>query len=67
MSPQSIEINVYHDNEAVDKEVAQHIEDWLPKVPGVVDVVNQTFVIGPAEGSARRLQPGAQQEQLRSL
>jgi len=47
-SPQPIEIKVYHDNEAVYKEVAQRIEEWLPKIPGVVDVVNQTFVIGPA-------------------
>ncbi|MBZ5499333.1 MAG: efflux RND transporter permease subunit [Acidobacteriia bacterium] len=47
-SPQPIEIKVYHDDEAVYKEVAHRIEEWLPKVPGVVDVVNQTFVIGPA-------------------
>ncbi len=47
-SPQPIEIKVYHDDEAVYKEVAQRIEEWLPKIPGVVDVVNQTFVIGPA-------------------
>jgi CzcA family heavy metal efflux pump len=47
-SPQPIEIKVFHDDEAVYKEVAHRIEEWLPKIPGVVDVVNQTFVIGPA-------------------
>jgi CzcA family heavy metal efflux pump len=47
-SPEPIEIKVFHDNEATYKEVARKIEEWLPKVPGVVDVVNQTFVIGPA-------------------
>ena len=47
-SPQPIEIKVYNNDEAVYKEVAQHITEWLPKIPGVVDVVNQTMVIGPA-------------------
>ena len=47
-SPQPIEIKVFHNDEAVYKDVAQRIEAWLPKIPGVVDVVNQTFVIGPA-------------------
>ncbi len=47
-SPEPIEIKVYNDDEAVYKEVAQRIEEWLPQIPGVVDVVNQTFVIGPA-------------------
>ena len=47
-SPQPIEIKVYNDDEAAYKEVAKRIEEWLPKIPGVVDVVNQTFVIGPA-------------------
>jgi len=47
-SPQPIEIKVFHDDEATYKAVARRIEDWLPKVPGVVDIVNQTFVIGPA-------------------
>jgi CzcA family heavy metal efflux pump len=47
-SPEPIEIKVYNDDEAVYKEVAQRIEEWLPNIPGVVDVVNQTFVIGPA-------------------
>ena len=47
-SPQPIEIKVFHDNEATHKEVARSIEEWLPKVAGVVDIVNQTFVIGPS-------------------
>jgi CzcA family heavy metal efflux pump len=47
-SPQPIEIKVFHDDEATYKEVAHRIEEWLPKVSGVVDIVNQTFVIGPA-------------------
>jgi multidrug efflux pump subunit AcrB len=47
-SPQPIEIKVYHDDEATYKAVAKEIEDWLPKVRGVVDVVNQTLVIGPS-------------------
>jgi CzcA family heavy metal efflux pump len=47
-SPQPIEIKIYHDNEAVFKKVAKDVEEWLPKVKGVVDVVNQTIVIGPA-------------------
>jgi CzcA family heavy metal efflux pump len=47
-SPQPIEIKVYNNDEAVYKDVAQHITEWLPKIPGVVDVVNQTMVMGPA-------------------
>jgi len=47
-SPEPIEIKVYNDDETVYKEVAGRIEEWLPSIPGVVDVVNQTFVIGPA-------------------
>jgi CzcA family heavy metal efflux pump len=47
-SPQPIEIKVFHDNEATYKAVAKEIEEWLPKVRGVVDIVNQTFVIGPS-------------------
>ena len=30
------------------KSVAKDIEEWLPKVKGVVDIVNQTIVIGPS-------------------
>ena len=47
-SPQPIEIKVYHDNPQVFKQVAHQIEEWLPKVKGVVDIVNQTIVIGPS-------------------
>jgi CzcA family heavy metal efflux pump len=47
-SPQPIEIKVFHDDEATYKAVAKDIEDWLPKVRGVVDIVNQTLVIGPS-------------------
>ena len=36
-SPQPIEIKVYHDNEATYKAVAHDIEEWLPKVKGVVE------------------------------
>lgn len=47
-SPKPIEIKVFHDDERVFKAVARRIEEWLPKVHGVVDIVNQTIVIGPA-------------------
>jgi CzcA family heavy metal efflux pump len=47
-SPQPIEIKVAHNDERVYKQVAHRIEEWLPKVKGVVDIVNQTIVIGPA-------------------
>jgi CzcA family heavy metal efflux pump len=47
-SPQPIEVKVYHDDPAVFKAVAKGVEEWLPKVKGVVDVVNQTIVIGPS-------------------
>ena len=47
-SPQPIEIKVFHDDERVYKAVARSIADWLPKVRGVVDVVDRTIVIGPA-------------------
>lgn len=47
-SPQPIEVKVTHRDEAVYKAVAKDIEEWLSKVNGVVDVVNQTIVIGPA-------------------
>ncbi len=33
---------------AVYKRVSHDIEEWLPKVKGVVDIVNQTIVIGPS-------------------
>ncbi len=47
-SPQPIEIKITHKDEAVFKSVAKSVEEWLPKVAGVVDIVNQTIVIGPA-------------------
>ncbi len=47
-SPQPIEIKIYNDDPKVYKTVAAEIEAWLPKVRGVVDVENQTIVIGPA-------------------
>ena len=47
-SPQPIEIKIAHPDEAVFKAVAKQVEEWLPKVSGVVDIVNQTIVIGPA-------------------
>ena len=47
-SPQPIEIKLSHKDEATFKKAAEQVEKWLPKVPGVVDIVNQTIVIGPA-------------------
>lgn len=47
-SPQPIEVKIYNDDEATYKAVAQSVEDWLPKVRGVVDVENQTLPIGPS-------------------
>jgi CzcA family heavy metal efflux pump len=47
-SPQPIEIKVYHDDPASFQATAQAVEEWLPQVPGVVDIVNRNVVIGPA-------------------
>jgi CzcA family heavy metal efflux pump len=47
-SPQPIEIKVRHDDAEIYKKVARRIAEWLPKVNGVVDIVNQTIVIGPS-------------------
>ncbi|MBI3281919.1 MAG: efflux RND transporter permease subunit [Acidobacteria bacterium] len=47
-SPQPIEIKVHHDDETTYKRIAHEIEEWLPKVKGVVDIVNRTIVIGPS-------------------
>ena len=47
-SPQPIEIKVTHDDAAVYQEAARQIEEWLPKVKGVVDIANRTIVIGPS-------------------
>ena len=46
-SPEPIEIKIFHRDAAVYARVAKDVEEWLPKVKGVVDVVNQNFVIGP--------------------
>jgi CzcA family heavy metal efflux pump len=47
-SPQPIEVKVSHPDEATALEVASHVEEWLPQLRGVVDVVNQNVIIGPA-------------------
>ena len=47
-SPQPIEIKIYNDDPEKFKAVGKAVEAWLPKINGVVDVVNQTVVIGPA-------------------
>ena len=47
-SPQPIEIKVYNDDPEKFRMASKEIEDWLPKVKGVVDVVNQNVVIGPS-------------------
>ena len=47
-SPQPIEIKVYNDDPRIFKQVAQEVAEWLPKVKGVVDIVNQTIMIGPS-------------------
>ena len=46
-SPEPIEIKISHPDPATALSIAQRIEDWLPSVPGVVDVMNQNVVIGP--------------------
>ena len=46
-SPQPIEIKIYNDDPEKFKAVGKAVEAWLPKIKGVVDVVNQTIVIGP--------------------
>jgi CzcA family heavy metal efflux pump len=47
-SPEPIEIKVYHEDDAIHREAAARIAEWLPKVRGVVDVTDRTVVIGPA-------------------
>ncbi|QOY85031.1 efflux RND transporter permease subunit [Paludibaculum fermentans] len=47
-SPQPIEIKIHHDDDKVYKDIAKRVEEWLPKVKGVVDIVNRTVPIGPA-------------------
>ena len=47
-SPEPIEIKISHPDPATALAIGQRIEEWLPGVPGVVDVMNQNVVIGPA-------------------
>lgn len=47
-SPQPIEIKIFNPDDKLFKQVAGEITAWLPRVKGVVDVVNQTIVIGPS-------------------
>jgi multidrug efflux pump subunit AcrB len=47
-SPEPIEVKIFNNDYKVAKDVGKLVEKWLPKVRGVVDVVNQTIVIGPA-------------------
>jgi CzcA family heavy metal efflux pump len=47
-SPQPIEIKIHNDSEDAYKEAAHLVEEWLPKVNGVVDIVNRTIPIGPS-------------------
>jgi CzcA family heavy metal efflux pump len=47
-SPQPIEIKIFHPDDETFKRIAGEIAEWLPKVKGVVDVVNQTIEIGPS-------------------
>lgn len=47
-SPQPIEIKIHNDDDQVYKDVARRVEEWLPKVKGVVDIVNRTVPIGPS-------------------
>lgn len=48
VAPQPIVIKISNPNEQVYKDVAKEITNWLPRVKGVVDIVNQTIAIGPA-------------------
>lgn len=47
-SPQPIEIKLHNDSEEAYKEAARLVEEWLPKIRGVVDIENQTIPIGPS-------------------
>jgi CzcA family heavy metal efflux pump len=46
-SPQPIEVRVFDESEERGRALADRIAEFLPKVRGVVDVVNQVRVIGP--------------------
>ena len=45
-SPQPVEIKIYNHDEASYKAAAKAIEEWLPKVKGVVDIEDQVITIG---------------------
>lgn len=47
-APQPIVVKISNPDPQVFKQVAKEVTKWLPRVKGVVDVVNQTIVIGPA-------------------
>jgi len=47
-SPEPIEVKIHNDDPEVSMELANRVEEWLPSVEGVVDVVNQTVAIGPS-------------------
>jgi CzcA family heavy metal efflux pump len=46
-SPQPIEIKIHNDKEESYKEAAHLVEEWLPRIKGVVDIANRTIPIGP--------------------
>jgi multidrug efflux pump subunit AcrB len=47
-TPQPIEIKIFNPDDAVYREVAGAVAEWLPKVKGVVDVEDRTIEIGPS-------------------
>lgn len=49
-SPQPIEVKIYNSDSRAREAVADQVKEWLEsgKVKGIVDVVNQNVVIGPA-------------------
>ncbi len=46
-SPQPIEVKISHPDPAAALAFGRRVEEWLPGVDGVVDVLNQNVVIGP--------------------
>lgn len=47
-SPQPIEIKVYNHDPAAYKAAGKAIEEWLPKVKGVVDIEDRVVTVGPS-------------------
>lgn len=47
-SPEPIEIRVFNSRDESFRQAAARIADWLPRIPGLVDVKDRTVVIGPA-------------------